>query len=130
MTEVVATPENATPAEAPPVEAPPAPATVAPVVSATTATDGPLTKATDERKSALDAALARYGAGGWRIENRSDFQATIAKGHRVNHVLHLILTIVTLGLWAVVWILMVIFGGEKRELVTVDPYGNIVNTKV
>jgi hypothetical protein len=90
----------------------------------------PLQLTADQRKAQLDATLANLGAQGWRIENRSDFQATIAKGNRTNHVLHLILTIVTLGLWAIVWILMAILGGEKRRLVTVDPYGNVANRKV
>lgn len=90
----------------------------------------PLTKTDAERKTSLDAALARLGAAGWRIENRSDFQATIAKGHRVNHILHLILTLVTLTVWGIVWLLLVVLGGEKRELVTVDAYGNVVNSRV
>jgi len=87
-------------------------------------------KSLDERKADLDAALARFGAQGWRIESRSEFQATIAKGQRLNNVLHLILTIITAGLWAIVWILLAIFKGEKRQLVTVDDFGNIVATKV
>ena len=36
-------------------------------------------------------------AKGYRIESRSDYQATIVKGHRPNHILHLILSIITLG---------------------------------
>ena len=46
-------------------------------------------------------------------------------GHRVTHVLHLILSIITFGLWLIVWILMGVFGGEKRAMVTVDEYGNV-----
>jgi hypothetical protein len=79
----------------------------------------------EERKALLDSALARAGGRGWRIEHRSDFQAMIAKGHRVNHILHLILSIITFGLWLIVWILMGVFGGEKRAMVTVDEYGNV-----
>jgi hypothetical protein len=89
-----------------------------------------LQKTADERKAQLDAHLAALAGQGWRIENRSDFQATIAKGHRTNHILHLILTIVTLGLWLIVWILMAIIGGEKRRLASVDPYGNFTTTKI
>jgi hypothetical protein len=89
-----------------------------------------LQKSAEERKDLLDVALSRFGAQGLRIENRSDFQATIAKGHRTNHVLHLILSLVTLGLWLIVWALLAIFGGEKRRLVNVDPYGNTTDSKV
>jgi hypothetical protein len=114
-----ATPAAASP-QTPPTEAAPTP--TAPVPE--------LQKSLDARKADLDAALARFGAEGWRIENRSEFQATIAKGHRINHVLHLLLTILTLGFWAIVWIFLAIFGGEKRQLVTVDDFGNVVATKV
>ena len=58
---------------------------------------------TEQRRANLDSALQRYGASGWRIENRSDFQATIAKGKDIKHGLHLYLTIITGGLWGLVW---------------------------
>jgi hypothetical protein len=89
-----------------------------------------LTKSADERKATLDRVLADRGAQGWRIENRSDFQATIATGNRINHVLHLILTIVTVGLWGIVWIILAITGGIKRHLITIDEYGNVVERKI
>jgi hypothetical protein len=116
------TPHVGAPADPVPTEEAPASPPTAPVPQ--------LQKSLDERKAGLDAALARFGAQGWRIENRSEFQATIAMGHRINHVLHLILTIVTFGIWAIVWILLAIFGGEKRQLVTVDDFGNIVATRI
>ena len=96
----------------------------------TTAEAADVAKDDAGRRATLDLALAQYGGWGWRIENRSDFQATIAKGHRTNHILHLILTIVTLGLWAVVWILMAVLGGEKRQILTVDAYGKVHKRKV
>ena len=69
--------------------------------------------------SDLDNAVANYVKWGWRVESRTDQQAVIVKGHRPNHILHLILTIVTLGAWAIVWIAVVVFGGEKRKTITV-----------
>ena len=69
--------------------------------------------------SDLDNAVANYVKWGWRVESRTDQQAVIVKGHRPNHILHLILTIVTLGVWAIVWIAVVVFGGEKRKTITV-----------
>jgi hypothetical protein len=79
-----------------------------PTPAATPAPAEDLAKSADERKSSLDRTLADRGAQGWRIENRSDFQATIASGNRINHVLHLILAIVTAGLWGIVWIILAI----------------------
>ena len=63
-------------------------------------------------------------SGGWRVESQTEYQAVMVKGHRTNNVLHLILTIVTVGLWAIVWILVAVLGGEKRAVVAVDEYGN------
>ena len=40
----------------------------------------------------------------------------LVKGHRVNHTLHLLLCIPTIGLWAIVWIILSITGGEKRKV--------------
>jgi hypothetical protein len=81
-------------------------------------------KAPEELKALLAQAVANWVHGGWRVESQTDFQAVMAKGHRLNHILHLILTIITLGIWAIVWILVVALGGEKRAVVSVDEYGN------
>ena len=54
---------------------------------------------------------------GQRLESRSDFQAVLVEGHRVNHVLHLLLSLVTFGLWFIVWVsLAVVGGGEAGAL--------------
>ena len=49
-------------------------------------------------------------------------------GKPVNHVLHLILTLVTCLVWGIVWIILVGMGGEKRYSMSVDPYGNILRS--
>lgn len=85
---------------------------------------------TDQRKATLDRTLQLRGAQGWRIETRSDFQATVAKGHRLNNTLHLILTIITVGLWGIVWIVLAILGGEQRRMITIDEYGNVIDNKL
>ena len=56
-------------------------------------------KTSDERKESLARTVASQVAAGARVESQSDFQAVLIKGGRVNHVLHLIATIVTAGLW-------------------------------
>jgi hypothetical protein len=48
------------------------------------------------------------------------------KGHRPNHILHLILSIITLGIWLIVWVLVGLFGGETRRTITVQPDGGVV----
>lgn len=81
-------------------------------------------KSAEQRKELLARAVASEIRQGWRIESQSDYQAVIVKGSKPNHILHLILTLVTLGLWAIVWIALAIFGGEKRGVIEIDEYGN------
>lgn len=78
----------------------------------------------DERRRMMDAAATDFVSHGWRLESRSEFQAVFVRGHRPNHILHLLLTILTAGLWGVfVWLPLSVFGGEKRQIVSVDEYG-------
>jgi len=80
----------------------------------------------DERRAVLTRTIGNDVAmAGWRIESQTDYQAVIVKGHRPNHILHLILTIITFGIWAIVWILVTLIGGEKRRVVSVDEWGQI-----
>jgi hypothetical protein len=82
------------------------------------------------RKETLDRALQDWAAKGWRIETRSDHQAMVARGKEISHLLHLVLTLITLGVWVIVWLLVAAFGGVKRRLLTVDEYGYVVEQKV
>jgi len=78
-----------------------------------------------ERKALLAQQLQNGAARGLRIESQSDFQAVLVEGQPVNHVLHAIITLFSCGLWGVVWIILAITGGEKREMVVVDEFGNV-----
>jgi hypothetical protein len=44
----------------------------------------------------------------------------IVSGEPVNHVAHLLASVFLCGLWLPVWLLIAIFGGERRGTVTVD----------
>jgi hypothetical protein len=87
-------------------------------------------KTTEERKELLARTIMGQIASGARVESQSDYQAVIVRGKPVNHVLHLILTLVTVFTWGFVWIALAIFGGEKRSMITVDEYGNVAVQKV
>ncbi|MCY4624762.1 MAG: hypothetical protein OXC99_07165 [Chloroflexi bacterium] len=78
----------------------------------------------------LDAEVAEWIREDWRVESRSNFQAVMVSGRRVNHLLHLVLALVTAGLWIFVWIALVLTGGENRELLLVDIYGLISSEEV
>ena len=72
--------------------------------------------------------IAAYVARGYRVQSQDAWTAVMVKGHRVNHLLHLILTIVTGGLWLFVWVPVAMFGGERRTLLTMDGTGEMAST--
>lgn len=79
----------------------------------------------EQRKETLANAVAGQVRKGWGVQSQTDFQAVLVKGHRPNHLLHLILSVVTLGLWIPVWIVLSIVKGEKHRVVRVDEFGNV-----
>jgi hypothetical protein len=82
-------------------------------------------KSADERKQMLARTVSNEVRSGWRIESQTDYDAYLIKGKPTSHVLHLILTIITLGLWAIIWIVMVYLNRDQRETVNVDEWGNV-----
>ena len=52
---------------------------------------------------------------GWRVQERTETHVLMAKGERIKHGAHIFLTVVTVGLWGVVYGLMLIFGGLKQR---------------
>jgi len=87
-------------------------------------------KSSDERKVLLANTLQGQVASGARIESQGDFQAVVIRGHRPNHLLHFLIGIFTLGLWWIVWFFIALFGGEKRQMINVDQFGNVFVQKV
>lgn len=92
----------------------------------------PATMTTDEvssedRKAALAHAVAREVRGGWHVQSQTDYQAVMLKpGTKVNHLLHLILSLLTLGFWLIVWIIIAVtHKREHRKVLSVDESGNV-----
>jgi len=113
-------------AQAPPAADAPPPPPVATGVDGLAQTD----KTAAERKALLANTLQGQVANGARIESQGDFQAVVVRGHRVNHLLHFLIGLLTLGFWWLVWIVIAITGGEKRQMITVDQFGNVFVQKV
>lgn len=85
----------------------------------------------EQRREVLAAEVSRLLAlGNRRIESYSDLSAVIVIGKPVNHVLHLLAMVLTVGIWGLVWLLLVLTGGEKRELVRVDESGQITVAQI
>jgi hypothetical protein len=82
-------------------------------------------KSEEERKALLARTVTNEVARGWRVESQSDYQAVLLKGKKTSHGLHLFLSIITAGLWLIVWAIMVfVVNKERREVIGVDEYGN------
>lgn len=85
----------------------------------------PLAKTAEQRKEALAQQIQTVVGQGYRIDTQSDFQAVLVKGKPVNHKLHGIISVVTLGAWLVPWLITVVAGGEERVVLAVDESGNV-----
>lgn len=72
-----------------------------------------------QRKQQLANMVATEVARGWRVESQTDTMAVVVRGKKPNHILHLLLTVFTVGLWLPVWLLVAIVSGEKRKTLTV-----------
>ena len=64
-----------------------------------------------------DAQVAKLLASGYHVEIQTAELTQLVKGHRVNHILHLLLTVFTVGLWLPVWIGVALFGGGRRKVI-------------
>lgn len=76
----------------------------------------------------LAGAVAWWVSTGWRIESQTPIQAVMVRGRRPNHVLHLLLTIVTMGLWLPVWLVLALTSKEQRAVLTAVPGRGVANT--
>ena len=81
------------------------------------------------RQEILEQSVMDAISKGWKIESQGKYHAVIVEGGSVNHLLHLILSILTSGIWIIVWFLLVVFGGQRRRMIYVNEQGYISVTK-
>ncbi len=79
----------------------------------------------EERRQRLQAVVQAEVVRGARIESQTDTLAVIVHGRRVNHLLHFLVGVFTIGAWWFIWLLLAVLGGEKRYLIAVDDHGNV-----
>lgn len=86
----------------------------------------------DSRKAALARAVQAEVAAGGIVESQTDYSAVIRYQKKVNHTLHLILTVLTLTVWSWVWLGLAIYAATQRKVITinVDEYGQVLRQKV
>lgn len=64
----------------------------------------------------LERELQILAADRWQVESQGELEAIVVRTRRPNHWLHFALTLVTVYLWAVVWIARTRASRRKREL--------------
>lgn len=75
---------------------------------------------------ALQNAIAACAMRGWRLTAVHGGMATMVSGQPINHVLYLLLTVFTLGLGAIIWLIVALTNdGEKYLTIIADTEGNI-----
>lgn len=90
----------------------------------------PAVVTTERRREQLSRAVQAEVVAGWKVQSQGEFEVVLVRGGRPNHVLHAILTFFTIGLWALVWILLALTMRESRRIVSVDEFGNVRNQQV
>ena len=78
-----------------------------------------------KRERLLEIAVDLEVLAGATVVNRSDRGVTVARQRRVTHLGHFILTLLTGGLWGIVWLAVVLNRREDRVRYEVDAWGNI-----
>jgi hypothetical protein len=69
-------------------------------------------------KEPLPDQVERLIIKGWRVESQTEETAVMIKGESPEHMLHFVLTVLTFGFWAIVWIFLAIFKQEDRMVLT------------
>lgn len=88
----------------------------------------PLPVTRTERTQTLEAEI-RYAEGrGWRVRETTPADAHLVKGEPVAHWVHLFFTIATVGLWLLVWIPLIVLGGEKHRYISVGEDGRVTSS--
>jgi len=78
-----------------------------------------------KRRRMLDAAVEAEVLRGGTVQDRRELSCVLGYPRPVNHLGHFLATVITGGLWAVVWIVMAVSRREDRVLLAVDAYGNV-----
>ena len=78
-----------------------------------------------ERKSMLEKQIIFYVSTGWSLETQTEFAAVMSSGKGLNHILHLLLSIVTFGFWLIVWLFLLMVNRITKKTISVDKFGNI-----
>lgn len=87
-----------------------------------------------ERQERLSRMISTKTMQGFQVVDRNEQQASavlMKPAVPVNHILHLLITTLTCGLWLLVWIFLVAKQQkEERIRLTIDQYGSLIEETV
>ena len=86
----------------------------------------PLARADSSRD--LDGEVGYYLGHGWKLRSRTPTEAHLVRGEPVAHGVHVFFTIATVGLWLLVYVPLLILGGEKHKLISIDELGRATSS--
>ena len=76
--------------------------------------------------NALEKAITNHVAAGWSIVSKGDRAAVVMHSKRANHALHLVLSLLTFGLWLIVWLFAILLQSERRRTLSLKDDGVLV----
>jgi len=65
----------------------------------------------------------------WNIVSQTDSSVILGRSKKVSHIMHFILSILTGGLWLIIWILMFVRKSEQRRSISISSDGKISDSK-
>ena len=71
----------------------------------------------------VDERVAVLVANGYSVQSRSATQVILVRGRRPNHILHLLLTVFTIGSWGIVWIILTVTNRPQTKVITIGEHG-------
>ena len=77
-----------------------------------------------ERAHKLALAIATEVSRGWRVESQSPIQAVLVKGKNINHTLQIVLSVITAGVWLLVYIPIWLVNKRQIKIIRIDDFGN------
>ena len=83
-------------------------------------------KVASDTRAALDRAIADELASGAELVSRAGTNALLVKGKKVTlTALHLVLSVLTAGLWLIIWVFLVATNHPQRVVLSVDEQGRV-----
>lgn len=83
----------------------------------------------EQRRSYMRKAVDQEVLAGATVVQQDGFTAVLQHRRPVDHALHLLLTVLTVGAWGLVWLIMAIARKDERVRLAIDVHGHVWATE-